>query len=215
MSFFAGAKLSARNIIPTIIHESNNKMILQVQEKTERLPINFSIPEILCNSNAISPEVFTALFWLRRGLAERDPIDTFNAFTVCLQILANDWWDKKIASGYIPDKPAPIKCPHCKNDLPQLEKHPPISFLFREYITIELGVSRRDVKEVWSLRNAIAAHGDKPNINADDFIRLTELKFNAAEWAYQGINRALGLASDTVPKPSKDFFVTDALMYLD
>ena len=226
VSFCAGIKISARNVVPTITSDSTQKMTLSAQNKSETPPIRFEIPDELLDSSILSPRIFAALFWLRRGLAEQDPIDTYNAFMVCLQILARNWWDKKITSGGARNEPQPRKCPHCENELPLLEKCPkcdgdliseipPSSFLFREYITTEIGASRSKIKKVWSLRNAIAAHGDKSDIDADDFIKLTELKKEAAIWAYQGINRALGLALDSAPKPSQDFFVTDALMNLD
>lgn len=215
ISFSAGIKLSAINIVPTICGEKSNQMILHPQAKTEMPQVRFSIPKELYDDRSISDEIFAALFWLRRGLAEGDPIDTYNAFMVCLQILAKDWWDKKIASGCVPYEPQPIKCSHCGNDLPKTGKYPPITSLFREYIIREFGASKGEVKEVWGFRNAIAAHGNEPKIDADDFLKITELKFKAAEWAYQGINLALGLASSNAPKPSSNFFVTDALMHLD
>ena len=226
ISFCAGMKVSAINVIPTMTSGPSYQMVLHPKNKTERPKIKFSIPQELIEGRAPSSEIFTALFWLRRGLAEHDPIDTYNAFMVCLQILARNWWDKKLTSGCVMNKPQARKCPYCENELPLMEKCPkcdaslmseipPTGFLFREYITTEFGVSRSKVKKVWGLRNAIAAHGNKIDIDADDFIGLTELKFDAANWAYQGINRALGLTSDSAPKPSQDFFMTDALMNLD
>lgn len=213
ISFSAGIKLSARNIVTTI--GKTNQMILHPQAKTEIPEIKFSIPYELCDGRTISDNTFSALFWLRRGLAEADPIDTYNAFMVCLQILARDWWDKKIASGCVPFEQPLMKCPHCRNDIPIMGKYPPITSLFREYIINEFGASKKDVQEVWGYRNAIAAHGNEPAISMDDFLKITELKFKAAQWAYQGINLALGLASSNAPKPSSNFFVTDALMHVD
>lgn len=216
LSYSAGIKLSAKNIVPTIFSEKGNQMILHAQMKTEMPQIRFVIPkELYDKDRIISDEVFSALFWLRRGLAEGDPIDTYNAFMVCLQILAKDWWDKKIASGCTPFEQPPTMCPRCGNDLPKRGQYPPITSLFREYIIREFGASKAEVKDVWSIRNAIAAHGNEPQIDADDFLKITELKFKAAAWAYQGINLALGLDSSGAPKPSSNFFVTDALMHLD
>ncbi len=216
ISFCFGVKLSAWNIVLDVKDDSG-KLYPQTQRKIERPPTKFRVPDELIDGKVISSEIFNALFWLRRGLAERDPIDTYNAFMVCLQILAKDWWDKKIASGCIPYEPQPRKCPHCKEKLTNRGKYPPITSLFTQYVIREFGASKGDVDEVWGLRNAIAGHGDKSNIDADVFIKITDLKFRAAEWAYQGINLALGLdlTSDDTPKPSQDFFITDALMYLD
>lgn len=215
LSFSAGIKLCAKNIVPTIIGKNSNQMILIPQAKTEMPKVRFSIPNELCNSATLSNEIFSALFWLRRGLAESDPIDTYNAFMVCLQILARDWWDKKISSGCAPFEQTPMKCPYCKNDLPNRGRYPPITSLFREYVVSELGASKGDAKEIWGFRNAIAAHGNEPSIDADDFLKITELKFKAAEWAYQGVSLALGLTSGNALKASSNFFVTDSLMHLD
>lgn len=215
LSFSAGIKLCAKNIVPTIIGKNSNQMILIPQAKTEMPRVKFSIPNELYDSSTISDEIFSALFWLRRGLAESDPIDTYNAFMVCLQILARDWWDTGIASGCAPFEQPLLKCPHCKKDLPKIGRYPPITSLFREYVVSKLGASKGDAKEIWGFRNAIAAHGNEPSIDADDFLKITELKFKAAEWAYQGISLALGLTSGNALNPSSNFFVTDSLMHLD
>jgi hypothetical protein len=193
VSYCAGIKLSAKNIINTIIDSPNFKAILNVTGRTQSPKIKFSIPQDLIDEKIPSEKIFTALFWLRRGLAESDPIDTYNAFMVCLQIIARDWWEKKNPESEIPG---------------------PTS-LFKKYMITELGADSELVDKAWKKRNAIAAHGNKLNIDSDDFIGLTELKIEAAKWAYQGINRALGLNPDKAPRPSQIFFVTDALMNLD
>ena len=228
LSFCAGNKLCAKNIVPTIISNDNGKLILNAAEKTERPPIKFELPREIFDENKLSKELFAALFWLRRGLAEHDPIDTFNAFTICLQILARHWWDRKMRSDIAFEKTQTKKCAQCEKELPLLErcpncgkdllsssKYPPPSFLFKEYLKKELNANPGIANEVWKKRNAIVAHGNKSDIDADDFKNLTELKFKAAEWTYQGINLALGLELETAPKLSHDFLVTDSLMNLD
>jgi len=193
VSYCCGVKLSGRNIVNTIIDGSNFKAILHMTDRTQCPQIKFSIPQELIENKVPSDEIFTALFWLRRGLAESDPIDTYNAFMVCLQILARDWFKKKYTQNKIPS----------------------ISSQFEDYIITELKGDEDQVIKAWKKRNAIAAHGNKLNISADDLLGLTELKFEAANWAYKGINLALGLDLEKAPKPSQNFFVTDALMNLD
>jgi hypothetical protein len=178
VSFSAGKKLSAINIVYNIKNSENYKMLLRPAIKTETPRNEFTTPKEFYDGRTISDEIFSALFWLRRGLAEGDPIDTYNAFMVCLQILAKDWWHKKIASGCVPYEQPPMKCPYCKNDLPRMGNDPSITSIFREYIVREFGASKKEVKDVWGFRNAIAAHGNEPKIDADDFIKITELKFN-------------------------------------
>lgn len=94
VSYCGGVKLSGRNIVNTIIEGSSFKAILHMTDRTQSPQIKFSIPQELIEDKIPSDEIFTALFWLRRGLAESDPIDTYNAFMVCLQILARVWWEK-------------------------------------------------------------------------------------------------------------------------
>lgn len=193
VSYCAGIKLRGMNIINTIIENSNFKAIINVTDKAQSPKIEFSIPQDLIDKIIPSDRIFTALFWLRRGLAERDPIDTYNSFMVCLQIMARNWWEMKNPGTEIPG---------------------PTS-LFKNYITTELGADPDLVEKAWKKRNAIAAHGNKLNIGADDFLGLTELKFEAVNWAYKGINIALGLDLENAPKPSRNFFATDALMNVD
>lgn len=171
VSFCAGIKLRGVNIINTIVKGSSLEAILHAESRTQSPKIRFSIPQDLIDKIIPSDRIFTALFWLRRGLAESDPIDTYNAFMVCLQILARNWWETKNPGRQLPG---------------------PTS-LFKEYITAELGADTDLVEKSWKKRNAIAAHGNKLNIDSDDLIGLTELKFEAANWAYKGINLAFGI----------------------
>jgi len=193
VSYCAGIKLRGINIINTTIDNSTFKAIHNMTGRAQSPKIEFSIPQDLIDKIIPSDKIFTALFWLRRGLAESDPIDTYNAFMVCLQIMARDWWETKNPGTAIPTP----------------------TFLFKQYTTTELGADPELIDKAWKKRNAIAAHGNKLNIDADDFIGLTELKFEAVNWAYKGINLALGLDLKNAPRPSQNFFATDALMNVD
>jgi hypothetical protein len=234
VSYCAGTKLHGKNIVNTIIEGSNFKAILNAIGRTQSPKIEFDLPQDLID-NIPSDRIFTALFWLRRGLAESDPIDTYNAFMVCLQIIARDWWEKKNPGVEIPGPTFLFKEfittalggswvnvteNHRENRMHRIHfgiKHPlsHLLALFSSSRTRPLGEDLDLVEKAWKKRNAIGAHGNKLNINSDDFIGLTELKFEAAKWAYKGINLALGLDLENAPKPSQNFFVTAALMNLD
>ena len=194
ISYCAGIKLRAVNKVTMIIIGPNFKATIHPVSKSESPKIKFSIPTELVNGTVLSDEIYAALFWLRRGLAESDPINVFNPLMICLQILARNWFKKKNPQSQIPS----------------------ITSLFKDYTITECGADPSIVDEVWKKkRNAIVAHGNKLIIDADDFIRLTELKFEVAVWAYRGINRALGLDLEKAPRPSQNFFVTDTIMNLD
>jgi hypothetical protein len=111
-----------------------------------------------------------------------------------MQILARNWWEFRSVDG---------------------EHLPTPTILLSDYLIGEIGVTPNKVKMAWKKRNAIAAHGNKLNIDADDFMGLTELKFDAIGWAYKGINLALGLDPRNAPRPSQNLFMIPALMNLD
>lgn len=194
LSYVAGVKLSGVNIVNTIVKGNKFRTILNAASRTESPNNKFSVPRDLIEDKAPSDEIFTALFWLRRGLAESDPIDTYNALMVSLQILARNSWEQHKIEG---------------------ETLPTPTALFRDYLIKELGATPDQVKEAWKKRNSIAAHGNKLNIDSNDFIGLVELKFEAINWAYKGISLALGLDLKTAPRPSQNLFATSALMNLD
>lgn len=203
ISYCAGYKASAKNIITTITWGSNNTVVLGVRNKANEPKIKFSIPERLINGE-LPEDIFAALFWLRRGLAEKDPMERFWAFTICLQILA-----RKL----VLEVPELHKCPNCGKDLP---KNPyPISFQFKRLLISKLNASGKVTKDIWSWRSKLVAHGGKMNLSMVDYFELTDLNFKAAELVYQGINLALGLDSAKAPRPSQNFFMTDVLMNLD
>jgi hypothetical protein len=194
VSFCAGIKMRAVNVITTRRNGSSFVTTLNPVAKAQFPKVEFSLPHELCGDETLSDGILTALFWLRRGLAESDPIDTFNALMVCMQILARNWWEFRSVDG---------------------EHLPTPTILLSDYLIGEIGVTPNKVKMAWKKRNAIAAHGNKLNIDADDFMGLTELKFDAIGWAYKGINLALGLDPRNAPRPSQNLFMIPALMNLD
>jgi hypothetical protein len=204
LSFFLGTKLSAVNMqyFTTGKEEGHYSKIRPVSARTSTSRITVKFPADL-ESIAPSENIWSALVWLRRGLAERDPVDTFSALMVSLQIMARYLVEKQ---------PVTRHCPSCGVELETQE--PSITSLMRELIVSRLGASPKLFKRLWKARNAIVAHGDQ-HFTPEVFLELTELKFVAAKLAFQSIKLALGIPLDSPPSPNQAFFVTDAFMYVD
>ena len=194
VSYCAGIKIRAINIVTTRKEGSNLVTTLNAIDKAQFPTVDFPLPQELYEDEILTDEILTALFWLRRGLAENDPIDTFNALMVCLQVLARNWWELHKTEG---------------------ETLPTPTILFRDYLIGEISADPGQIKDAWKKRNGIAAHGNKLNIDANDFVGLIELKLKAIGWAYKGINLALGLDLKNAPRPSQNLLMTPALMNLD
>ncbi len=204
LSFFLGTKLSAVNMQYTTIgkEEGHYSKILPSSARTSTPSIIMKFPADL---EGISPpdDVFSALVWLRRGLAERDPVETFSALMVCLQIMARH---------IVIQQPLERHCSSCGAKLETQE--PSITSLMRELIISRLGATLELFNRLWRARNAIVAHGNQP-LTPEVFLELTELKFDAATLAFKSVKLGLGMPLDSPPYPNQAFFVTDAFMYVD
>lgn len=202
-SFISGIKLCAVNIQPTIVNENGSySQILHMANRTEVPKITIDIPDEIDAMN-ISSEVFSALFWLRRGLAERDPIENFSSLMVCLQIIARYLSAKQPIAHY---------CPSCGIELETLD--PSITAMMRELVVTKLNASPDLFEKLWKARNAITSHGNRP-VTPEVFIELTELKFDAIELAFKSVKLSLGLPLNFPISPNQMYFVTDAFMYVD
>jgi hypothetical protein len=201
-SFFVGGRLSAAHTQATISKEGHYQKYFTTIERSSMPPDK---GEFLSNLKDIAPseDIWSALVWLRRGLAERDPIETFSSLMVSLQIMARHLVKKQ---------PVTQHCPSCGAELETQE--PSITSLMRELIVSRLGATPKLFDRLWKSRNAIVAHGNRP-ITPEVFIELTELKFDAAVLAFQSIKLGLGIPKDSPPSPNQAFFVTDAFMYVD
>jgi hypothetical protein len=202
LSFLFGMKLSAVHMQYTTVDKYGNySKILPTATPSSRAPIKITLTDNL----KISPseDVFSALFWLRRGLAERDPIENFSSLMVCLQIMANH---------LIPEQTVTRTCPSCGFELDKQQLS--ITQKVLELLTKNLGASKEISERLWKARNAIVAHGNKP-VEAKVFLELTELKFEAVKLAYNSIKLGLGIPVDSPPHPNQSYFVTDAFMYID
>lgn len=202
LSFFAGSKLSAVQIQPTTIHNGHYRLILH---PTRRTSIPKSIINFPNNLKDITPndQTFSAISWLRRGLAERDPVDTFSAFMVCIQIIAMQMVSKQYSE---------ITCPECGAKLGNTQQS--ITSQVKELLVSRLDASDELFKRIWKARNAVIAHGNIP-LTPHVILELTELKFEAANLAYKAVKYSLGMPPDSPPSPNPAFFVTDAFMYID
>jgi hypothetical protein len=202
LSFSAGLKLSAIHIQPTIMHDGHYRVILRTVDRTSVPKLKIEFPN---NLNAINPnnQIFSAMSWLRRGLAEHDPVDTFSAFMVCIQIIAIQIVNKHSSE---------ITCPECGAKLGNTQQS--ITSQVKELLVSKLGASNQLYKRMWKARNAVIAHGNVP-ITPDVIIELTNLKFEAANLAYKAIKLSLGMPLDSPPSPNQSLFITDAFMYID
>jgi hypothetical protein len=202
LSFFAGLKLSAIHIQPTVMHDGKCSLILPVTQRTSVPKSKMEFPNSL-KGIAPNDETFSSMSWLRRGLAERDPVDTFSAFMVCIQIIARQMVNKESSE---------ITCPACGAKLGNAQQS--ITSQVRELVVSKLGASNELFERMWKARNAVIAHGNLP-VTPNVILELTELKFDAANLAYRAIKFSLGMSLDSPPLPNKSFFVTDAFMYID
>lgn len=198
LSFCAGKKLSVYTQQPTIALGNNRfSTILYPQRRNSSSKTTISVPRQLLDNHPMSDDVFSALFWLRRGLADREPIETYNSLMVCLQILARELI-----------KPVPTE------NKTNTNQERSLTYLVRELTVSKLGAPGKLFRRLWKARNAVVAHGNKV-VTADVFVELTELKFEAAILAFKAIKLVLGIPMDDEPKPNQSFFITDAFMYLD
>lgn len=203
LAFFIGIRCSALHPQTTIRKNGEYVQIRPVIRRSDTpWMVILSLPPKLDSIN-FSDIAFSALFWLRRGLAERDPIETFSAFMVCLQI---------IARHVVVLEPSKRYCPSCRTEL--WAEEPSITSLVQELIVSRLGASQELFDKLWKARNAVIAHGNLP-VTPEIFLDLTELKFEAAKLAFQGIKLIIGIPFDSPQSPGQHFFKTDAFMYVD
>jgi len=204
LSFYAGVKCSAVHAQTNVLHSATSGSItLEPVQRAETPAVEFKLPEKPFNGRIPSENIFIALFWLRRGLAERDPIENFAALMVSLQCIARE----------LVLLPKTIKkCPHCGRELESNDTS--ITASVRHLVVERLGTEKSLYQSIWKARNAIIAHGNVP-IATDIFVKLTELKFEVAMLCYRGIKLAMGIEEEDKILPHHSFFITSAMMYLD
>jgi hypothetical protein len=203
LSFLAGVRLVAEHTQTAWVKDDggmSSKLEPMGRPGVTRAP--FELPEDPLGGRPLQPNIFIALFWLRRALAERDPLDTYAAFMVSLQAIARE---------VVTPTPLQRRCSECGH---VRVEDPGATALVRELVVEKLGSTPDQFARLWRARNALVAHGNQA-VDAGSFVRLTELKFEAAMLCYKGIKLALGLPTDGPPNLDVSFFATSALMYVE
>jgi len=202
LSFLVGKRLVALFTQVRCFREDGSVSIkcepLGPADETKR---PFTLPTDPFAGHTPTDNIFIALFWLRRGLAERDPLDTYAALMVSLQAIA-----RELVQTRLVDRRRP-KRGHVKADAS-------VTAMVRALVVERLGASPKLFNSLWQARNAVVAHGNQA-VTAGTFLQLTELKFEAAQLCYKGIKLAMELPTDGPPHIDPSFFVTSALMYVE
>lgn len=203
LSFLAGTRLAAINT-QTLHLQKPRRVSVDLhpigRAGETRTPLR--LPGNPFGGRTPSDNVFTSLFWLRRALADRDPLDTFAAAMVSIQAVARE---------LVSPKPVTRCCPKCGHST---NEDPGVSAMVRELLVDKLGAAPELFATLWKARNAVVAHGNQ-SVDAGTFLHLTELKFDAVDLCYKAVKLAMGLPLEGPPSPAPSFFVTDALMYME
>ncbi len=204
LSFLMGMRFSAL-AAQTAIALDNGRLSSRLEMQPEKAGQRYelSLPDAPFGGSSPSDELFSAMFWLRRGLAERDSLETYGALMNALQILARE---------LIHLEQTEITCTHCGHI--QDMRVPSITSLVRELVVTRLGRPKDLFSRIWKARNAIIAHGNR-TVTPNVFLELIELKYEAIHLCFDGINLALGLPPESQPHPHQDLFVSSAMMYVD
>jgi hypothetical protein len=145
-----------------------------------------------------SPDVFKVLFWLRRGLSGRDPLDAFAALLVALEILA---------SLLVPEDDVVSRCKHCGEELGRRTTHS-----LKHLVTDVLGASPELFHALWSTRNAVVAHGGRA-VTADVLREVVRLRLEAIRLVFRSVALALGLPAGIEPEPAPIVFFEDPFLH--
>jgi hypothetical protein len=203
LSFIAGVRLVAAHTQTTWVKNTGSMSTkLEPHGRSGGSRILLDIPDVPFGGRTPPDNVFIALFWLRRALAERDPLDTYSALMVALQAIAREAVQAKATQH---------SCPQCSH---LTVRDASVSAVVRELVVKRLGATPGQFAAIWKLRNAVVAHGNQA-VDAGMFLRLTELKFEAADLCYKGIKLVMGLPVEGPPRLDPSFFVTSSLMYVE
>ncbi|MGD9116732.1 MAG: hypothetical protein PVJ61_06100 [Dehalococcoidia bacterium] len=205
LSFYVGTKLTAVNIRYTTNDNRKKRYskLMPVDSRDSMPKLSLRLPSEINKAIKPNDNVFSALFWLRRGLAERDVIKNFSALMISLQIMARRLDQKQPGRQSYPSRGAGTEPPV-----------PDLTSLMRELVVSKLGASPGLFERLWKARHAAVAHGDRPP-TPEAFIELNELKFEAAVLAFQSIRLGLGIPKDSPPSTGQAPALTDAFTYID
>lgn len=197
LSFAVGERLSALHQQVSKVNEDGTlSASLHPQSKRTDRPRKIEVPDLLLGKKP-SEDVFKALFWLRRGLSERDHLDAYAALMVVLEILA---------AVLVPPETTTRRCPNCGAEVGTLTRSS-----VKSLITKTLGGSEELFQRLWKVRNAIVAHGGQA-VTADVLHDVVELKLDAIELGFKSLRIAMGMPVDGPPMPSPTVMITDAFL---
>lgn len=204
LSFHTGLRFSAIEAQTAMAQPDGSYAThLEATSKSHPSKVALEIPEVPFNGRVPSQELFSAMFWLRRGLSSRDSLETYGALMVALQSIARE----VVTIGTVE-----VRCRKCGE---RFERRPSsITSLVRALVVERLGKPVDLFERMWRARNAITAHGNAV-VTASVFLELTELKYEAIELCFRGLKYALGMRVDEPPHAHQYVFVSSAMMYVD
>ncbi len=205
LSFALGIQLRGLHLQFTILHEGGGTKTIRPSNRTGESTRNLDFPVAFTSGvlPLIDESVFNALFWFRRGLAQQDSINTFNALVTCLEILS-----KRLVH------PLPVVmdvCGKCgekrRRDAGAMAS---LKALLRDVLKCDDDIAGRIIRA----RNAITVHGGKA-VNSEILADLTDLKFETATLACSALSIALEMDPNDAPVIRPEWFITDSDLYLD
>lgn len=196
-SFAIGERLTGRHQQVSVSKGGGAYSVgLHPQRKWADEPRAISLDPSLCAARP-SEDTFKALFWLRRGLSDRDPLDAFAALVVSLEILSSVLLDPESLVS---------RCPQC-----QAETGKRTTASVKRLVVEVLGGTPELFKRLWDARNAVVAHGSR-SVTADVLLEVVELRFDAIQLVFKALATALNLSPKTAPRPSPIVMVADPFL---
>jgi hypothetical protein len=197
LSFAVGERLSAIHQQVSKVNEDGTLSThLHPQSKVPGQPRQIEVADILLEKKP-SEDIFKALFWLRRGISERDHLNAYAALMVALEIL----------SGILVPPETTIRlCSNCGAEVSKLTRSS-----VKSLVVETLGESDELFQRLWKVRNAIVAHGGQA-VTANVLADVVELKLEAIPLVFRGLKIAMGIPQDGPPNPSPMVMITDTFL---
>jgi hypothetical protein len=197
LSFAVGERLSAIHQQIIKVNEDGTLSVrLYPQSKRADQPRKIEVPDLLLEKKP-SEDLFKALFWLRRGISERDHLNAYAALMVALEI---------IAGVLVAPETTTRRCPNCGAEVSKLTRSSVKSLVIKT-----LGGSEELFQRLWGARNAIVAHGGQA-VTADVLHDVVELKLDAIDLVFKSLRIAMGMPIDGLPRPSPMVMITDTFL---
>ena len=136
------------------------------------------------------PKVEGAISWFFKGDTAGNPVDEFASYWIGLEMLA-------------PSVTGPWHCEACKNDVPECPhcghstKGPKSVQTIRQFLINDLGVSSKEFKELYKLRNKIS-HGEI-SLDIDSVSGLSQKTTRLQQLLLRAIKKTIGWVEDRPP----------------